>query len=100
MHAVGVRPARGDFGLPDACIIKAGDPLASTLYFRMAKFGRDRMPHLGSERPDEEGLKLIEQWIANLSPKSMPESPPSLDDPRSAQVLARLVARGELPGRE
>jgi hypothetical protein len=53
MKAVGVRPTRGDFGLPDACIIKPGDPGASTLFFRMAKFGRDRMPHIGSERPDE-----------------------------------------------
>src|SRR5262249_3152202 len=39
MKAVGVRPTRGDFGLPDACILKPGDPWASTLYFRMAKFG-------------------------------------------------------------
>ena len=67
MKAVGVRPTRGDFGLPDACIIKPGDPCASTLYFRMAKFGRDRMPHIGSERPDEAGLKLIEQWIAGMN---------------------------------
>ena len=58
MKAVGVRPTRGDFGLPDARIIKPGDPCASTLYFRMAKFGRDRMPHIGSERPDEAGLEL------------------------------------------
>ena len=66
MKAVGVRPTRGDFALPDACIIKPGDPCASTLYFRMAKFGRDRMPHIGSERPDEAGLKLIAQWIAGM----------------------------------
>jgi hypothetical protein len=47
MKAVGIRPTRGDFALPDARIIKPGDPYSSTLYFRMAKFGRDRMdlPH-------------------------------------------------------
>jgi putative heme-binding domain-containing protein len=67
MYAVDVRPARGDFGLPDARIIKPGDPYASTLYFRMAKFGRDRMPHIGSQLPDEAGLTLIEQWIAGLA---------------------------------
>src|SRR5262249_40239445 len=55
MKAVGVHPQRGDFGLPEACIIKPGDPYASALYFRMSKFGRDRMPHIGSERPDEAG---------------------------------------------
>ena len=67
MKAVGVRPTRGDFGLPDACIIKPGDPWASTLYFRMAKFGRDRMPHIGSDRPDEAGLRLMERWIAGMN---------------------------------
>ena len=67
MNAVGIRPTRGDFGLPDARIIKPGDPYASTLYFRMAKFGRDRMPHIGSERPDEGGLDLIAQWIAGMN---------------------------------
>ena len=66
MKAVGVRPTRGDFALPDAGIIKPGDPYASTLYFRMAKFGRDRMPHIGSERPDEAGLDLIARWIAGM----------------------------------
>src|SRR5262245_27532591 len=104
MQVVGVRPARGNFGLPDACIIKAGDPLASTLYFRMAKFGRDRMPHLGSERPDEAGLKLIEQWIAGMSAESATaESPISsqplaslLSDAKGAEVVARRLGLGEL----
>jgi hypothetical protein len=66
MKAIGVRPARGDFGLADACIIKPGEPWASTLYYRMAKFGRDRMPHVGAERPDEAGLQLIEEWITGM----------------------------------
>src|SRR5207245_10093416 len=66
MKAIGVRPTRGDFGLPDAYTIKPGDPWASTLYYRMAKFGRDRMPHFGAERRDEAGLQLIEEWITGL----------------------------------
>ncbi len=97
MKAVGVRPARGDFGLPEACIIKPGDPYASTLYFRMAKFGRDRMPHIGSERPDEAGLKLIGDWIAGMGgaaakPDPLPDGGPPdrlLTDPRSALAAAR-----------
>jgi putative heme-binding domain-containing protein len=114
MKAVGVRPARGDFGLPGACIIQPGDPLSSTLFFRMAKFGRDRMPHLGSERPDEAGLKLIEQWIAEMNRGSGAAEPvrigdaggssladPSLADqslasPRAALAAARRLGRGEL----
>ena len=103
LKAIGVRPTRGDFGLLSACIIKPGDPWASTLYFRMAKFGRDRMPHIGSDLPDETGLRLIERWIAGMNggaekPVPVPEGPPEklLDDPRSAQVLARQLGRGEL----
>ena len=103
MKAVGVRPTRGDFGLPDAHIIKPGDPWASTLYYRMAKFGRDRMPHIGAERPDEEGLKLIENWIAGMAaPASRVEpdllGPPDkwLAEPKSAMLVARKLGLGEL----
>ena len=108
MKAVGIRPTRGDFALPDASIIKPGDPYASTLYFRMAKFGRDRMPHIGSERPDEAGLNLIAQWIAGMNggaertdrgPDSGPPGP-LLTSPRSALLLARKLGRGELDAAE
>jgi putative heme-binding domain-containing protein len=104
MKAVGIRPARGDFALPDASIIKPGDPYASTLYFRMAKFGRGRMPHIGSERPDEAGLDLIARWITGMdggeprTGRGLEGGPPgpSPDGPRSAQLLARKLGRGEL----
>jgi putative heme-binding domain-containing protein len=102
MKAVGVRPVRGDFGLPDACIIKPGEPAASTLYFRMAKFGRDRMPHIGSELPDEAGLKLIEEWIAELGKERIKRDvnlamlERALDNPTTALPAARLLACGEL----
>jgi putative heme-binding domain-containing protein len=107
MHAVGVRPMRGDFGLRDACIVKAGEPCASTLYFRMAKFGRDRMPHIGSERPDEAGLELIEKWIAGMKGAEKKTEPPPdcesptelLASPKSALWAARKLGRGEMkPG--
>ncbi len=97
MKAVGINPTRGTFGLPDANIIKPGDPYASTLYFRMSKFGRDRMPHIGSERPDEAGLKLMEQWIGGMKgarPDPIPDR--DLTDPKSALVAARQVGRDEL----
>jgi glucose/arabinose dehydrogenase len=112
LNAVGVRPTRGDFGLQGAEIIKPGDPLASTLYFRMAKFGKDRMPHIGSQQPDEAGLKLIEDWIASL-PSSGGASIAVADDdalefggsdaltasPRAAQVWARKLGRQALDAR-
>lgn len=102
MKAVGIRATRGDFGLPDACIIKPGDPWASTLYYRMAKFGRDRMPHIGAERPDEAGLKLIEDWIAGMAPPRVgtPHVPGQVDkmlsEPKSAMVMARKLGLGEM----
>lgn len=103
MKAVNVTPARGNFGLPGACIIKPQEPGLSTLYFRMAKFGRDRMPHLGSENPDEAGLRVIEQWIASLPAEgelpaggTIAKTPAELiADPRLAIILARKVARQE-----
>jgi putative heme-binding domain-containing protein len=108
MKAVDIRPTRGDFGLPDARIIKPGDPGASTLYFRMAKFGRDRMPHIGSERPDEEGLNLIAQWIAGMNEgaEKTDQGPvrgppgPLLTSPRNALRLARRLGRGALDAAE
>ncbi len=108
MKAVGIRPTRGDFGLPDAYIIKPGDPYASTLYFRMAKFGRDRMPHIGSERPDETGLDLMAQWIAGMNgaaettDRGQDKGPPGslLTSPRSALRLARKLGRGEVHAAE
>src|SRR5206468_5306538 len=111
MKAVDVRPYRGDFGLPDARIIAPGDPLRSTVYYRMSKFGRDRMPHLGSEWPDETGLAVVHDWIKSLpSSNSHPQSEPrplgsglSADEiarrlaaPASALDLARAVGRNQV----
>lgn len=48
-------------------IVAPGDPFRSVLFYRMAKFGRGRMPHLGSEFPHQQGLNVIAQWIASLS---------------------------------
>ncbi len=62
-----VKPRQGDFGLPDARIVAPGDPYRSVLFYRMAKFGRGRMPHLGSEFPHAQGMDVIGQWIASLS---------------------------------
>ena len=103
MQAVGVRPTRGDFALPEAAIINPGKPHASTLYYRMAKFGRDRMPHIGSEWPDEEGLRLVEQWIESIGDSTQQDHGAddaalvrSLFSPQSALVHARKLGRGEL----
>jgi putative heme-binding domain-containing protein len=101
LSAIDAPATRGDFGLPDARIIKPGDPYASTLYFRMAKFGRDRMPRLVSDRPDEAGLDLIARWIEGLNGGTAGTTregagPAALKDPRIAMRRARELGRGTL----
>jgi putative heme-binding domain-containing protein len=113
MKTVDVPPHQGSFDLPDARIIAPGDPLRSVLYYRQAKFGRGRMPRLGSELPDEAGLALIHDWIKSLPAKS--DAPPAAEDngdlsgltageidrrlaaPTTALGLARAVGRNQLP---
>ena len=57
---------QGGFGIVGAQILAPGDPYRSVLYYRMAKLGRGRMPHLGSEIVDEHGLRLMHDWIRRL----------------------------------
>ena len=66
--ALGVTPQRGTFSIRNAQVIAPGQPERSTLYYRMAKLGSGRMPHLGSKVVDDEGLKLIYEWIESLDP--------------------------------
>ncbi|HLJ93421.1 MAG TPA: PQQ-dependent sugar dehydrogenase [Gemmataceae bacterium] len=61
-----VRPVQGTFEIADARILAPGDPYRSVLYYRMSKLGRGRMPHIGSEIVDEQGLRLIHDWIQSL----------------------------------
>jgi len=64
----------GTFGLPSAKIIAAGDPYRSVLLYRMAKLGYARMPYIGSQVVDGDGVLLIEKWIRSLPLDS--SSPP------------------------
>lgn len=102
-----VKPRQGDFGLPDARIIAPGDPFRSVLFYRMAKFGRGRMPHLGSEYPHARGLDLIGEWIASLSnpPKewTVSEADPigaerAMASFANAWPYARAFAQGKFNG--
>jgi putative heme-binding domain-containing protein len=78
-------PLRGTFGLPDAKVIAPGEPDRSALLYRMAKVGRGRMPHLGSEAVDDKGVSLVRRWIASLG------ASPGKVDPPPADVAARLA---------
>ncbi len=77
-----VAPQRGDFGIEAAKLVAPGEPLKSILYYRMAKLGSGRMPHLGSSRVDPQGIELIYEWIRSL---------PRTDDPRG-EAFARIAS--------
>jgi putative heme-binding domain-containing protein len=85
-----VHPTQGSFGIPGAQILAPGDPYRSVLYYRMAKLGRGRMPHMGSEMVDERGLRLVHEWIRQLpmhkDERSLIERLKALDE---QTVLAR-----------
>jgi uncharacterized repeat protein (TIGR03806 family) len=61
-----VRPTQGTFGIAGAHILSPGDPYRSVFYYRMAKLGGGRMPHLGSDFVDAPGLRLLRDWIRQL----------------------------------
>lgn len=61
------QPTQGTFDLPEAAIISPGDPFRSVLFYRLAKFGPGRMPHLGSLLVDDDGLRLIHDWIDQIT---------------------------------
>lgn len=66
MKAVDERPMLGDFAIDSGKIVCPGDPSRSVLMYRMAKLGRGRMPHIGSNMVDAEGVKLLYNWIESL----------------------------------
>jgi putative heme-binding domain-containing protein len=108
------KPRQGDFSLPDARVVAPGDPHRSVLYYRMAKFGRGRMPHLGSDYPDWRGLDVIGQWIEEsapavtvrklgLAPAPFLADPDThLQTPAQALPIARSIGTGrmEAPDRD
>jgi len=93
MKVLETRPVQGGFDMPAAQILAPGDPYRSALYYRMAKLGRGRMPHIGSEVVDELGLRLIHDWIRQLpirkDERALVERLRDLDEPA---VLAREKA--------
>ena len=65
---VDVPPRQGTFGLDGAKLVTPGDPYGSVLYLRMAKLGGGHMPRAGPREADREGLRLVREWILQLSP--------------------------------
>ena len=62
-----VEAVAGTFGLPGARIVDPGSPETSVLSLRLHAEGDERMPALGSLRHDEDGIALVDAWIAGLA---------------------------------
>lgn len=76
-------PLQGTFGLPSGKVVARGEPARSVLYYRTAKLGRGRMPHLGSSVVDVRATELFFDWITSLKPGE-----PGTRDPEAARRMA------------
>ena len=98
-NMIGVRPTQGTFGIHAAQVIAPGNPYRSVLYYRMSKLRGGRMPYIGSSELDRAGIKLIHDWIEELSPDLAPdktghEAAQKLKEDDNA-TLARLRQTGK-----
>jgi len=89
-HLINETPTLGTFGIPNARVVKPGDPLRSTLYYRIATAGTGRMPRLGSATVDTRGAELIYQWIASLAGKPAARGPGLIAAVRSGDFTDAL----------
>jgi len=83
----------GTFGMTNAKIIVPGDPYRSVMMYRMSKLGYARMPYIGSQVVDPQGILLIERWIRSLPGDSAPaaeRSEPLLAGSTQAMAMATL----------
>lgn len=87
------RPTQGTFGIYGAQTVAPGDPYRSVLFYRMAKLGRGRMPHFGSNVIDDAGLKLIHDWIVSLKSEAMASASAATADTATSDSIPALRAR-------
>ncbi|MEO2049256.1 MAG: PQQ-dependent sugar dehydrogenase [Pirellulales bacterium] len=83
-------PALGTFGLRDGKIIVPGVPFRSVLFYRFAKSGSGRMPHVGSTTIDKHGLRLIYDWIAERTDERSKQDACRDEDARIACQVTSL----------
>ncbi len=87
-----VVPQHDRFGIAAAKLVAPGDPYRSVLLYRMAKLGGGRMPRVGSNVVDEQGLRMIHDWIAQMTPvENM--APPDLAAVKARQQQLATIER-------
>jgi uncharacterized repeat protein (TIGR03806 family) len=60
-------PVVGDYGVPDAAVIKPQNLDASIMLQRISSLGDDRMPPLASSVAHAEAIDLVTDWILELT---------------------------------
>jgi glucose/arabinose dehydrogenase/mono/diheme cytochrome c family protein len=68
MHLIGEKPLHDAFGVADARLVAPGDPDRSVLLLRLTRRGTGQMPPLATSEVDQEGVKLLREWIAAMKP--------------------------------
>jgi uncharacterized repeat protein (TIGR03806 family) len=66
---VSTPPAHGSFDIKDAKLLVPGHPEQSIIHYRMNRIGLGRMPHIGSRVVDDQGVKLVHDWIKEMTAK-------------------------------
>ena len=66
MKMIDVVPLHDRFGKEDARLIAPGSPDRSVLLHRMSIRGRGQMPQLATSKVDEQAVRLLTKWIAEL----------------------------------
>ena len=61
------KPAQGDLGIANACLVTPGDTENSILFHRINTLGAGRMPNIGSNQIDVRAVELIKTWIKEMS---------------------------------
>jgi putative heme-binding domain-containing protein len=97
-ETIDAAPTRGHFDLAQPKRVDPGRPYHSALLYRIMTTGAGRMPMIGSSEPDDEGIRLIRDWIASLAAET-PAAPAAIsgrDDPALAARLATTSGAMEL----
>jgi hypothetical protein len=72
MRLVDVKPVHDSYGLPEARLIAPGHPERSVLLHRIRHRDAGHMPPLATAVVDEEAVRLLRDWIAQLPAVSQP----------------------------
>lgn len=67
MHVCNEPAQTNDFGLTNPRLLIPGNSADSIIVRRLRAVDDQRMPPLGSNVPDEQGITVIEQWIQSLT---------------------------------